>query len=174
MGEAGVDAMYKIFLLDQGMSAPEIGWLCGGWGLAFSLAGSLLGGWIGFARDRMASLAWVGAFRAVPLVAIAVLARMDDPLRSGWVVPITLAEHVAGGMITPILFAFMMDLCDRTVGATQFSALAAVELAGKMSVGAVSGLAADRIGYAGLFAAGAVISLLWPLLVVRARKRIVL
>jgi len=172
-GEAGVDAMYKIFLLDQGMSAPEIGWLCGGWGLAFSLAGSLVGGWIGLTRERMGSLARVGAFRALPLVALALLPMMEHPVQSGWVVPVTLAEHFAGGMITPILFAFMMDLCDRNVGATHFSALAAVELAGKMSSGSVSGFLADRIGYGGLFAAGAGISLLWPLLVIYARKKIV-
>ena len=74
-------------------------------------------------------------------------------------------------MITPVMFAFMMDLCDRKVGATHYTALAAVEVVGKMSVSTLSGLLADRVGYGGLFSLGAGISLLWPLLVVGARRR---
>jgi hypothetical protein len=75
-------------------------------------------------------------------------------------------------MITPIMFAFMMDLCDRKVGATHYTALAAVEVVGKMSVSTFSGLLADRVGYGGLFFFGAAVSLLWPLVVYWSRKRI--
>jgi len=171
MGEAGVDAMYKIFLLDQGLSPAVIGRLCGGWGLVFSLGGSLAGGWIGMKRERMESLVRVGFLRALPLAAIAALPFIRDPLFTGVLYPVTLAEHFAGGMITPVMFAFMMDLCDRRTGATHFAALAAVELFGKISVSSVSGLLADWVGYGGLFVGGAVISLLWPFLVIHARKK---
>lgn len=165
MGEAGVDAMYRLFLLDGGMDAPAIGILCGTWGLAFSLAGSIVGGWIGQTRARMKSLFWVGILRAGPLVLIAMLPFMKHPLSLGVIYPVTLAEHFFGGMITPVMFAFMMDLCDKRVGATHYTALAAVEVVGKMSVSALSGLLADSIGYGGLFSVGAGISLLWPLVV---------
>ena len=151
MGEAGVDAMYRLFLLDGGLDAPSIGILCGTWGLAFSLAGSIFGGWIGQTRERMKSLFWVGILRAGPLVLIAVLPFLKQPLSLGVVYPVTLAEHFFGGMITPVMFAFMMDLCDRRVGATHYTALAAVEVVGKMSMSTLSGLLADRIGYGGLF-----------------------
>ncbi len=171
MGEAGVDAMYRLFLLDGGMNAPAIGVLCGTWGLAFSLAGSLLGGWIGQVQERMKSLFWVGILRAAPLVLIAVLPFLKQPLSMGLIYPVTLAEHFFGGMITPIMFAFMMDLCDRKVGATHYTALAAVEVVGKMSVSAFSGLLADGIGYGGFFSLGAGISLVWPLVVAGARRK---
>lgn len=171
MGEAGVDAMYRLFLLDGGLDAPSIGILCGTWGLAFSLAGSIFGGWIGQTRERMNSLFWVGVLRAGPLVLIAALPFLKQPLSLGVVYPVTLAEHFFGGMITPVMFAFMMDLCDRRVGATHYTALAAVEVVGKMSVSTLSGLLADRIGYGGLFTLGAGVSLLWPLVVHAARRR---
>jgi MFS family permease len=171
MGEAGVDAMYRLFLLDGGLDAPSIGILCGTWGLAFSLAGSIFGGWIGQTQERMKSLFWVGILRAGPLVLISVLPFLKQPLSLGVVYPVTLAEHFFGGMITPVMFAFMMDLCDRRVGATHYTALAAVEVVGKMSVSALSGLLADRIGYGGLFILGAGISLLWPLVVYVVRRR---
>ena len=64
----------------------------------------------------------------------------------------------------------MMDLCDRRAGATHFTAVAAVELGGKMGMSACSGLIADRLGYGGLFCLGAGISALWPLLVSLKRK----
>jgi MFS transporter, PAT family, beta-lactamase induction signal transducer AmpG len=172
MGEAGVDAMYRLFLLDSGWDAPAIGVLCGSWGLAFSLAGSLTGGWVGQTQERMKSLFWIGVLRAGPLVIIALLPFLKQPLSSWLVYSATLAEHFAGGMITPVMFAFMMDLCDRKVGATHYTALAAVEVVGKMSVSAVSGLLADRIGYGGLFSVGAGISLLWPMAVYAGRKRV--
>jgi hypothetical protein len=171
LGEAGVDAMYKIFLLDRGWDAPAIGVLCGTWGLVFSLSGSILGGWIGHTRDRMEALFWVGFLRAIPLVLIALLPFLKPPLSLWIVYPVTLAEHLAGGMITPIMFAFMMDLCDRKVGATHYTALAAVEVVGKMTVSTFSGLLADRIGYGGLFSLGAGISLLWPLVVYVAQRK---
>ena len=172
MGEAGVDAMYRLFLLDGGMDAPDIGVLCGTWGLAFSLAGSILGGWVGQTRERLKFLFWVGLLRAVPLVFIAFLPFLQQPLSLCIVYPVTLAEHFFGGMITPVMFAFMMDLCDRKVGATHYTALAAVEVVGKMGVSTLSGLLADRIGYGGLFSIGAGISVLWPFVVHWSRKRI--
>ena len=171
LGEAGVDAMYKLFLLDAGMQPTAIGWLCGSWGLGFSLGGSLAGGWIGRGRDRLGALFGVGLVRACPLLAIAVLPHLAEPLRPGVLVPVTLAEHFAGGLITPILFAFMMDLCDRRVGATHYTALAAVEVAGKMGISVSSGWIADVAGYGGLFALGAAVSLLWPALIPVARRR---
>jgi MFS family permease len=119
----------------------------------------------------MKSLFWAGLLRAGPLVCIAVLPFLREPL-SPWVLyPVTLAEHFFGGMITPVMFAFMMDLCDRRVGATHYTALAAVEVVGKMGVSSLSGLLADRIGYGGLFSIGAGISLLWPLVVYWSIKK---
>jgi len=171
MGEAGVDAMYRLFLLDGGLDAPSIGILCGTWGLAFSLAGSIFGGWIGQTQERMKSLFRVGILRAGPLVLIAILPFLKQPLSLGVVYPVTLAEHFFGGMIPPVMFAFMMDLCDRRVGATHYTALAAVEVVGKMGVSTLSGLLADRLGYGGLFSLGAGISLVWPLVVYVARRR---
>jgi hypothetical protein len=46
-----------------------------------------------------------------------------------------------------------------------------VEVVGKMSVSTLSGLLADRIGYGGLFALGAGISLVWPLVVYVAQRK---
>ena len=173
-GESLIDAMYKIFLMDCGMGTSTIGILCGGWGLGFSLAGSLLGGWVARRAGRLQVLFWFGVLRAIPLAAIACLPFLGAPLAPWIVYPVTLAEHFMGGMLTTVMFAFMMDLCDRRVGATHYTALAAVEVAGKMGMSFFSGLIADKVGYGYLFCLGAGISILWPWLVAVSRRRIVL
>lgn len=172
-GEVLVDSMYKIFLLDSGMDLPSIGLLAGTWGMGFSLAGSVIGGWAASGSvDRLGILERLGLVRAVPLAAIAVLPHIPLPL-SPWIVyPVTLAEHMAGGLLTPVLFAFLMDLCDRRASATQYTALAAVELLGKMTLSLPSGLLADRLGFGVLFPLAAALSLAWPALVRASRNRI--
>lgn len=172
-GEVLVDSMYKIFLLDSGMDLPSIGILAGTWGMGFSLAGSVIGGWVASGSvDRLGILERLGLVRAVPLAAIAVLPHLALPLPSWVVYPVTLAEHMAGGLLTPVLFAFLMDLCDRRASATQYTALAAVELLGKMTLTLPSGLLADRLGFGVLFPLAAALSLAWPALVRASRNRI--
>ncbi len=172
-GEVLVDSMYKIFLLDSGMALSSVGTLAGAWGMGFSLAGSVIGGWVASgSSDRLRILERLGLVRAVPLAAIAVLPHLALPL-SPWIVyPVTLAEHMAGGLLTPVLFAFLMDLCDRRASATQYTALAAVELLGKMTLSLPSGLLADRLGFGVLFPLAAALSLAWPALVRASRHRI--
>ena len=169
MGETLIDAMYKIFLRDMGLSIATIGIMNGGWGLAFSLIGSLTGGFIARDVNRINVLFGVGVARFFPLAAIAFLPYLASAA-SLWVLyPVTLAEHFAGGMLTTVMFAFMMDLCDRRVGATHYTTLAAIEVAGKFSVGLFAGLLADQIGYGPLFTIGAGLSALWVVLALKAR-----
>lgn len=172
-GEVLVDSMYKIFLLDSGMALSSIGVLAGGWGMGSSLAGSVVGGWMASRTpDRLKTLQHLGFVRALPLAAIAVLPHLPLPLSQSIVYPVTLAEHMAGGLLTPVLFAFMMDLCDRRASATQYTALAAVELLGKMALGLPSGLLADRLGFGVLFLLAAALSFVWPAVVRASRNRI--
>ena len=172
MGEALIDSMYKVFLLDSGMDASAIGILCGGWGLGLSLAGSLSAGWLARGAKRLDVLFWVGIVRAIPLIAIAYLPFVHPPLSLWILYPVTLAEHFVGGMLTTVMFAFMMDLCERRMGATHYTVLAAAEVAGKMGISLFSGVLADQFGFGFLFGVGAALSVLWPCLVALSRRRI--
>jgi len=169
MGEQLVDSMYKIFLRDSGLSIGAIGIMSGTWGLLFSIAGSTIGGFLARDANRLNVLLGVGVVRFFPLAAIAVLPFLAA-LPSLWVLyPISLAENFAGGMLTTVTFAFMMDLCDRRVGASHFTTLAAVEVAGKFGISLFAGLLVDYVGYGPIFALGAGISAAWVLLVQAAR-----
>jgi hypothetical protein len=63
----------------------------------------------------------------------------------------------------------MMDLCDRRVGATHFTTLAAIEVAGKFGISLFAGLLVDYVGYGLIFSLGAGISAAWVGLVQIAR-----
>jgi len=76
-------------------------------------------------------------------------------------------------MLTTVMFAFMMELCDRRVGATHYTTLAAVEVVGKLSIGFFAGLLADSLGYGVLFIIGSFISAFWVLIVKIYQHRVV-
>ena len=165
MGEQLVDSMYKIFLRDSGISIAAIGIMCGSWGLLFSIAGSTIGGFLARDANRLNVLLGVGVLRFFPLAATAILPFLPAT-PSLWVLyPISLTENFAGGMLTTVTFAFMMDLCDRRVGATHFTTLAAIEVAGKFGISLFAGLLVDYVGYGLIFALGAGISAAWVVLV---------
>lgn len=168
LGEACIDAMYKPFLVDAKVSLEDYGLWVGTYGAVATVAGSLLGGWLAmrFALPRV--LGWALVLRCLPLGAWAALALRFEAghvqLPASALVANVIVEHLASGVLTTAMFAFMMSCVDRRIGASHYTLLASVEVIGKMT-GALSGVLADRIGYGGLFVGGTLVSLaLAPLL----------
>ena len=71
-----------------------------------------------------------------------------------------------GGALTTTLFAFMMSRVDRRIGATHYTLLATLGVLGKSPGGWLSGVASETWGYAAVFFAAIVLSLLYLLLLV--------
>ncbi len=167
VGEACIDAMYKPFLVDAKVSLEDYGLWVGTYGAVATVAGSLLGGWLAMRFALARVLGWALVLRCLPLGAWAALGLRFEaghaPL-PGALVANVIVEHLASGVLTTAMFAFMMSCVDRRIGASHYTLLASVEVIGKMT-GAFSGVLADRIGYGGLFVGGTVVSLaLTPLL----------
>ncbi|MBI2565850.1 MAG: MFS transporter [Candidatus Schekmanbacteria bacterium] len=160
LGESIVDAMFKPFLLDAGLSVARIGLWLGTYGMVFSLLGSLAGGWIASRSSLFSALALTAMARLVPLAGEWWLASSFAPpvLDDARVLGIVCAEHFCGGALTTTMFAFMMSRVDRRIGATHFTLLACVEVLGKSPGSWLSGLLADRTGYAATFLTGLVLS----------------
>jgi MFS transporter, PAT family, beta-lactamase induction signal transducer AmpG len=172
IGEAMITAMFKPFLIDHGYSVQTIGLFVGSYGMAASLSGSLTGGWLATRFKLIHAVAIAGALRAVSMIgeiALAVFGPTDPT-----VIAVTVVESFFSGMITTAMFAFMMSLVDRRIGATHYAILAAIEVLGKSPAAWLSGPLAERFGFAGLFGIGAALSALFLLLVVpleRSLKR---
>ena len=68
--------------------------------------------------------------------------------------PITAAalfENFAAGLGTAAFLAFLMSVCERRYAATQFALLTAVFALSRWAAGLVSGVLAERLGFAGYF-----------------------
>ena len=167
VGESVADAMFEPFLIRHALwSESDVGLIIGTWGMGLSLIGSFAGGWL---ASRL------GVYRALVACAIARTGSIAAVVWLGTLAPadigvaeVVLAkgcEEVAGGGLTTAMFAFMMARVDRRVGATHYTLLAGLEVAGKSPGALLSGALADVIGFVGVFASGLGLSLAFlPLL----------
>jgi PAT family beta-lactamase induction signal transducer AmpG len=167
-GETLVDVMFKPFLVDAGYAAKIALWL-GTYGMVASLLGSLLGGWMASRWSLWHALMLATALRAGPVFGEWWLALGNATDAS--VLAVTLAEHFFGGVLTTIVFAFMMGQVNPRIGGTHFTLLATIEVIGKAPMGPVSGILAHTLGYANLFALGSALSLAVIFAVIPLRRR---
>lgn len=170
LGEAMVDMMFKPFLVDAGFAPHLIGLWLGTYGMAASIAGSLAGGLLAHRLPLLAAVGVTSLLRSGSMAGEWYLAAASAPTAEA-VVAITVAEHFFGGAVTTAMFAFMMSRVQRDVGATHFTLLASVEVIGKSPAAWLSGALAERLGYAGLFALGTALSLVFLLLLAPLRER---
>jgi PAT family beta-lactamase induction signal transducer AmpG len=157
LGESMAGAMWKPFLVDAGFDKAFIGVATGVWGMAASIAGSVLGGVLAARLPLLTALLIPAAARVVPLAAQALVALGPD---AGAVVIVTCLENLAGGALTTVVFATMMARVDRRIGASHYTALAAIEVAGKLPGQWASGVIATALGYPALFGLAAGVTLL--------------
>jgi predicted MFS family arabinose efflux permease len=172
LGESMADTMFKPFLVDRGFTAAQIGLWSGTWGMAASLLGSLAGGLLATRLPIVRALAIAAGLRTLPLAAEWWLT-LGQPL-ADQVIAVTLAENFFGGALTTAMFAFIMSRVDARIGATHFTALAALEVLGKAPAGIASGWIAGRWGYPSVFAAAVALSAAWLLffpLLMRSLRR---
>jgi MFS family permease len=157
LGESMVDVMFKPFLSDRGYDIARVALWMGTPGMIVSILGSIVGGWLVMRLSVARALRITAVARVFPLLALAAVAALG----SGWsaLVAVTMAEEFFGGALTTATFALMMSRVDPRIGATHFTALACVELAGKATGGLPSGLIAGWLGFTAVFAGGAVLSI---------------
>ena len=161
-GEAMADVMLRPMLVDRGFAPHDLGLWLSTYGTAASLAGSLVGGALA-SRFRLLPLLFaVAALRAVPLGLELAIALGES--REILVIAIAIVEHLVGGMLTTVVFAFMMSSVDPRVGATHYTVLAAFENLGKGITGFWAGALAERLGYASIFGLALAMSMLFLVL----------
>jgi PAT family beta-lactamase induction signal transducer AmpG len=157
LGEFAIGPMVKPFWVDQGRSVFEIGLVPTTFGIVLSVAGSLAGG--GFiSRYGIFRGVWaLGLMQAVSNLGYFVVA-WGDLGRFG-LYGASVLESFTGGLGTAAFLAFLMNVCDKEHATVQYAFLSSVfSLTGRL-VGGISGLGAERFGYAGYFALTFLISL---------------
>lgn len=157
LGESMADTMFKPFLVDAGYGGQQIGLWVGTWGMLFSIAGSIGGGWLARRRPALEAVGITAALRAIPVAGEWWLSLVTPtPER---VLAVTCVEHLFGGALTTAMFAFMMSRVDRRIGATHYTLLAALEVWGKLPAAWASGFVAARTSYPFLFGLATLLSI---------------
>lgn len=171
-GESLSDVLYKVFLVQEGISPAQIGLWVGTWGMAASLLGSTAGGLLATRMPLLGALTLTASLRILPLAGRWWLAQFG--VSDASIIGVTLAEEFFGGALTTVMFAFMMSQTDPRIGATHYTLFASLEVLGKAPGGPIGGLLVGEAhwSYAQAFLLGTVLSgaFLFLLLPLRGRK----
>ncbi|KAK6306643.1 major facilitator superfamily domain-containing protein 3 [Coregonus clupeaformis] len=152
LGEQGAVTMFPLFLLDNHMTARELGFWNGVIAMGFSICGSSLGGLllsqfsIGSLMRRVFVMRTVSmAFQSSLLTVLE-----PSPLMKGMAVLSLSVQHFLGGLITTLTFTTMMHCTQRaeeSVQATHYSFLSTLEVLGKLMFSALAGGLVDWVGF---------------------------
>ncbi len=170
-GETLADHMWKPLLLDRGFAASDIGLWSGTFGMVASVVGSGAAAFVVRKVSIPRALVWVSALRAAGVAGEWWISSAPG-IDATSVIAVTCLEHLAGGALTTVLFALMMQHTDRQIGATHFTLLASLEVLGKMPFGALSGVIAQRLGYETLFATATALCVAFAFLAQGMRPRL--
>lgn len=163
---SAMEPMTKPFWVASGFSLDQIAALTTGRLLA-TLAGAALGGliatrigifhalWSLGLVQLLSSLGYAGAATATGKAPIAAAA---------------LFENFAAGLGTAAFLAFLMSVCERRYAATQFALLSAIYALSRWAAGLLSGMLAERLGFASYFLLTFVVGLPAYLLLPRLRR----
>ena len=144
-----LSAMAIPFLKLRGFSEADIGIVQGGWAIAATMAGTVIGGalfaWLGMNR----SLWLFAAIGALGNLSYWSLARFGGGF-AGLVAAVSL-ENISGGMVGAVFVALLMSLCNPRFSATQYALLSGVYAMSRSLLSAPAGVLADRVGWPGFF-----------------------
>ncbi|XP_018430694.1 PREDICTED: major facilitator superfamily domain-containing protein 3 isoform X2 [Nanorana parkeri] len=160
LGEQGSLSMVPLLLLDHGVSPSDLGLWNGILALMASIVGSTLGGMLlGKGRSIHSLLRTVLSVRLSCLVLqtllLSALGR-DTTLVKVCLLLSVVLQHFLAGVLTTATFTLMMH-CTRqarpSLQASHYSLLSSLEVLGKVSFSAVSGLLVDSLGVSVSFSA---------------------
>jgi PAT family beta-lactamase induction signal transducer AmpG len=142
-------ALSTPFLLELGFTKTDIGVVNKGFGMAATIAGTLLGGAF-VAKAGMKRSLWVfGVGQSVSTLAFLFLARAGKSYPA--LVAAIGLENLVSGMGTAAYSAFLMSLCDRRFTATQYALLTSLMAVTRVVAGAPTGFLARAFGWEAYF-----------------------
>ena len=149
LGDTAMGPMVKPFWIDRGLTLKEIGLISTSLGVAASIAGSLLGGWVTTRWGIYKGLWALGLLQAFSNLGYAAAAYFEGGRPA--IYGASLFESFTGGLGTAAFLAFLMRICEKERAATEYALVSALFGLTRSVSGALSGLGATRLGYASYF-----------------------
>lgn len=157
IGDYMVKGVSTPFLLEIHFSQSQIGFIQGGWGIAATIIGALVGGVmlskIGINRSLWIAIGLL-SIGIIPYWLLAQSAPALTPGQSPSEALLMLAinsEYFFAGMEAAAFTAFLMSLCNRQFSATQYALFTSLMLSGKSFIVAPMGGIAKQIGWSNFF-----------------------
>jgi PAT family beta-lactamase induction signal transducer AmpG len=150
LGDQAISPMIKPFWVDRKLTLAEIGTISTTLGIAFTVLGALLGGFLTTKWGLLRALFILGILQVLPNLGYAACAALDAGRPA--IYAASILESFGQGLGTAALLTLMMRLCDKEHAATQYALISALFSLTRHVSGAASGFAAARFGYAEFFA----------------------
>lgn len=151
LGDMAMGPMVRPFWLERGLSTTEIGLITGTLGVIASIAGGLAGGIFMVRYGIFHGLWFLGLWQSVSNLSYVWVAA--NPESGALAIYVASAiESFCGGLGTSAFLAFLMSICRKEFSATQYAMLSALFRVTGIIAGALSGMAAEHMGYSAYFA----------------------
>jgi PAT family beta-lactamase induction signal transducer AmpG len=148
-GDSAITPMTKPYWISHGFSASEVAGATSVLGPWFVIVGAIAGGAFVARFGLYWSLIWLGLTQNLSNVVYAVAASGAATRTSLY--GVAAFESFTYGLGTAAYLAFLMSICDREHAATEYAMLTALLGVSRTAVTTFSGVAAERLGYAGYF-----------------------
>jgi len=150
IGDIAAAQMTTPYILQHiGFSRTELGTIYKGFGMAATIAGTLVGGAIMTRWTMKLSLFMFGVLQGVSTLIFIIL---EFTGRQLWALGLVIGtENFCGGMGTAAYTALLMGLCNKRFTATQYALLSSLMAVGRYVTGAPTGYLVDAVGWAMFF-----------------------
>jgi PAT family beta-lactamase induction signal transducer AmpG len=166
LGDVAASQMTTPYILKYiGFSRTELGAIYKGFGMAATIAGTLVGGAIMTKWTMRMSLFIFGVLQGVSTLIFIIL---EFTGRQVWALSLVIGvENFSGGMGTAAYTALLMGLCNRKFTATQYALLSSLMAVSRYITGAPTGYLVDAVGWVMFFVICTALALPGLLLLVR-------
>jgi PAT family beta-lactamase induction signal transducer AmpG len=149
LGELAIVSLVRVYWVDRGYSAAEIGTITSVIGVTVSVIGAIAGGAIVARFGLWRALLWLGIAQTASNLGYALVATVGA---GRWAIyAAAIVENLGYGLGTAAFLAFLMSLCDRERAATEYALLTAAFNATGTLIAAASGKIAQSFGFAAYF-----------------------
>ena len=171
LGDNLVGNMTNIFLMEVGYSKSEIASVSKIFGMAASILGGFIGGYLIARIGVIKALFITAAIHGCAMLLFVVIANTGYDLD---LLYLTIGiEHITAGMRTTALFVFQMTLVTPAYAATQFALLTSIVHFGRVFMASFSGILVENLGWSSFFtvaSAATIVSLLLVLLFAKIKR----
>ncbi len=150
LGDALAGVMSNPFYISVGFDKSQIAAIAKGWGLAATLLGVGLGGWLVGQIGQWRALLVAGLLQMASnlVFSLQALAGADPLLLTATI----FVENATGGIGTAVFVGYLSGLCNRDFTATHYALLSALSAVGRAVLGSASGRLATDFDWASFFA----------------------